>query len=556
MPDETLQMLTDSVDRLVTSHGFAEALVEWAAAIGPQNVLSEYDDLTEVRQATIPDPASCSAVLRPETSEHVQQIVRIANQFQIPLYPISQGKNWGYGDASPTTDNQVIVDMSQMNRVIEVNEDLAYAVIEPGVTQQQLFEYVDDKNIPLWIDPTGAGPNASLLGNALERGYGITPYGDHFATICGLDVVLPTGQMLKTGFGHFDNAKAHRLFPNGVGPALDGMFTQSNFGIVTRMGLWLMPRPEHFELCLFSIDDDQLLPQLIEKTRYLKLHRIVQGSINLVSRNRALTVIQQFPWDEMQSQTPMSDQVAQQIADQYGVGIWNGVCGLYGPKDLVRSQKKIIKQQLKPFCRRVSFISQSTVNTISRFPRIVSVSTGLNASALLSAIRPAFGLLSGIPNEAALNTAYWRKKIEVPTENLDPKRDGCGLIWYAPVLPMNHTSVEEFQRIAEPILHKFGFDFCMTLTTVTARAFDCTLPILFDRTNDEDVSRAKRCYEELLDTCANNGFFPYRVHSKSMSALQNRSKSYWEFCETIKNSIDPDGIISPGRYQPQSVDNV
>ena len=130
-----------------------------------------------------------------------------------------------------------------MNRILDVNTELAYAVVEPGVTQEQFYQYLQSNRIPLWMDVTGAPPDASLVGNTLERGFGYSPYGDHFLSTCGMEVVLADGRILRTGFGHYEHGKARNVFKWGVGPYLDGIFTQSNYGIVTKMGIWLMPKP-------------------------------------------------------------------------------------------------------------------------------------------------------------------------------------------------------------------------------------------------------------------------------------------------------------------------
>src|SRR5262249_45124407 len=157
-------------------------------------------------------------VLRPGTATDVQHVVRIARRNRIVIHPISQGRNWGYGDACAPRDGRVIVDLSRLNAIREINAELAYAVIEPGVSQGELADHLQRNHLPLWLDVTGAGPRASIVGNTLQRGFGHTPYGDHAAHMCGLEVVLPDGEIIRTGFGAHANAKAARVFPYGRGP--------------------------------------------------------------------------------------------------------------------------------------------------------------------------------------------------------------------------------------------------------------------------------------------------------------------------------------------------
>ncbi|HET9944001.1 MAG TPA: FAD-binding oxidoreductase, partial [Terriglobia bacterium] len=225
------------------------ALAQFRQIVGEQNAFADAARLERYRWCTIPLQRKIAAVLRPQSVEEVQQIVQTANTHRVALYPISTGNNWGYGSALPVRDDNVVVDLSRMNRIVDINTELAYAVLEPGVTQGQLYQHLQHHRIPLLLNPTGAGPHCSILGNTLERGFGIGPNGDHFLAQCGMEVVLATGEILHTGFGHYANAKAQYVYKWGVGPYLDGLFTQSNLGIVTKIGVWLMPAPECFEAC-------------------------------------------------------------------------------------------------------------------------------------------------------------------------------------------------------------------------------------------------------------------------------------------------------------------
>lgn len=96
-----------------------------------------------------------SAVVSPRSVPEIQAIVRAANSFQIPLWPISIGRNLGYGGAAPRLRGSVVLELGKHNkRVLEVNVDGAYAVVEPGVTFADLYQHLVDNKLDdkLWID--------------------------------------------------------------------------------------------------------------------------------------------------------------------------------------------------------------------------------------------------------------------------------------------------------------------------------------------------------------------------------------------------------------------
>jgi FAD/FMN-containing dehydrogenase len=96
-----------------------------------------------------------SAVVDPRSVPEVQELVRLANEYQVPLWPTSIGRNSGYGGAAPRLRGSVVIDMGKyMNRVLEVNVDGAFAVVEPGVTFASLYQYLVDNGLSdkLWID--------------------------------------------------------------------------------------------------------------------------------------------------------------------------------------------------------------------------------------------------------------------------------------------------------------------------------------------------------------------------------------------------------------------
>ena len=71
-------------------------------------------------------------------------------------------------------------------------------------------------------------------------------YRNHFDSHCGMEVVLANGEVMRTGMGAMPGAKTWQQYKFGFGPWIDGMFSQSNFGVVTKMGFWLMPQPDAY----------------------------------------------------------------------------------------------------------------------------------------------------------------------------------------------------------------------------------------------------------------------------------------------------------------------
>ena len=533
--------------RPVPESDFQAAVQQWRAVLGTEHVLTDQATLDDYARCTLPRGTRPRAVLRPGSTEEVSRVAAIANAHRVPIYPISCGKNWGYGDRCAPTDGQVIVELARMNRILEVNTELAYAVIEPGVTQGQLSQYLAEHHIPLWIDPTGAGPSASILGNTVARGYGITAYGDHFAQLAGMEIVLADGEIVRTGFGHFPGAKAWRVFPRGLGPYLDGLFTQSNLGIVTQIGVWLMPVPEHYELCLFSAEEEDALNPIVEQVRYLLLQRVLAGSLNLMHRNRILTVLRQYPWDVMHGKTPMSDEVSRRLGRELSIGAWNGVAALYGTARQVRAARAEIRRSLRAVVDRLAFVSEAKLRLASRVPWLVKLATGMDVQRLVDAVGPALAIISGRPNGVSLNTCYWRSKQRPSGEAFDPVASGCGVIWFSPVIPMTAEHVSDFRTIAQPILHKHGFDCCITLTAVNARSFDCTLPILYDLEDPKDARRAELCHRELVTKCAAAGYLPYRLDIHSHALLVKQEDTFCRLCATVKSALDANNVLAPTR---------
>ena len=520
------------------------ALPDWAAAIGAEYVVHDEDSLQRAGTATFATQAKVSAILRPATRTEVQACVRIANRYRVPIYPVSTGKNWGYGSRVPNAD-AVLLELGRLNRILEFDEDLAYVTIEPGVTQRQLFAFLRERKSALWMDATGASPDCSIIGNTMERGFGHTPMADHCANASAFEVVLPTGECIQTGFASFPGTTAGALGRWGVGPSVDGLFSQSNLGIVTRMSVWLMPEPEDFQAFFFMCDGEEELGAIVDALRPLRLNGTLRSVMHIGNDYKVLTGTGQFPWNAMKGQTPLGRSDMETLRAKLNIGAWNGAGGLYGTRGQVRDAREQVRKALKGRVSRLQFVNDRLLRIMGRFSRPFHMVTGWDISRTLEVLAPVYGLMKGVPTDSPMASAYWRKKSPVP-EHIDPDRDGCGLLWCSPVLPNTGRHALEVSRLATDVLLSHGFEPQMSVSIATERSAICVITISYDREEPGEDERAIACYRVLVDALLARGYPPYRLPVGAMDYL-GRSADV-EVVHRLKTALDPNGILAPGRY--------
>jgi 4-cresol dehydrogenase (hydroxylating) len=327
-----------------------QLLRDLIAIVGREAVLADDASLDTFARTTLPKGTRPAVVVRPDSREQIQQIFQKASAAHCPVFPISRGRNWGYGDACAPKDNNLILDLSRMNRIVEVNTKLAYAVIEPGVTQGQLAEYLEKNNFPLILDGNGAGPDASLIGNIAERGFGHSRYGDRFAHVCNFEAVLADGRFVQTGFGAFPKAQAQHVYTWGIGPYWDGLLTQSNFAVITRATIWLMVRPEHVNYVFIGLKDPDAIGSLVDRFRPLYLSGTLRSVIHCANDLRLLGSAMRFPWTEADGRESLdiaNPALLQTMYRQSGVRAWSLAGILTGSRGEVAAFRKTLKRALR-----------------------------------------------------------------------------------------------------------------------------------------------------------------------------------------------------------------
>ena len=118
------------------------AIDEWAAILGESGVVVAGS--AEFGASTIGAKRSIPAVLRPENQEQVAAVLQVAQRWQVAVYPVSRGNNWGYGSANPVEDGCVILDLSRLDSISGFDPEMGVVTVGPGVTQGALRDFLDN----------------------------------------------------------------------------------------------------------------------------------------------------------------------------------------------------------------------------------------------------------------------------------------------------------------------------------------------------------------------------------------------------------------------------
>lgn len=526
------------------------ALRDWQAVLGTAKVMDEAAARQAYGHDTSGSPRRIGAALRIADAAEIPTVLKIARRHGVAVYPISTGRNWGYGSALPARDGCAILDLSGLSRILHFDATLGTVTVEPGVTQGQLAEFLDAGQHPFMVPVTGAGPDGSLLGNALERGYGLTPITDHFAAITDLEAVLADGTIYRSVLREAGAEELARVSRWGLGPAVNGLFSQAGFGVVTQATLRLAHRPPCCEVALFELRSDALLEPAVERVRALLLTLPgIIGGINLMNRHRVLAMATPYPSDRVGPSGVLPSAVVEALGHEYRLPPWTGFAALYGTTRTVAAARAEMRDQLNGVASRLLFLSARRTRRLARLASWLPGAPGQRMRQIAQTLNSATELVAGHPNRTALPLAYWRHPEGRQAQLTgDPARDGCGLIWYAPKLPLLGAQARAAAANVMEIAPRHGIEPLITFTATDPHTLDCTVPLLFERANPSAVVAARHCYAALFERGRRLGHLPYRLGSDQFSMLDGGPQGSAQLLQRLRAAFDPTDLLSPGRY--------
>ncbi|KAH7072697.1 hypothetical protein BKA63DRAFT_472831 [Paraphoma chrysanthemicola] len=522
------QILPPGIER----NAFDKAIQQYRRAVGEDQVLqgddlTEYIDPYELQEAegTRKMP---SAAVRPKNTDELKEVLKVSNEFGIPVWTFSRGKNLGYGGPAPRVNGSVALDLHRMNKIIEVNSEYSYAVVEPGVTFTDLYDHCVKTKSKVWPSVPSLGWG-SVVGNTLDRGVGFTPTATHHQHICGVEAMLANGDVVRTGQFGISNSPSAHLSKFTFGPSIEGLFLQSNLGIVTKMGIWLTPAPQAFMSVAFDMPDFEDIETIVDIFGPMRRDGLIPNTAYVSNITEWLGMMgkreQFWPHDE-----PIPDWRVAELQKQFDLGYWNLKFGLYGAKDVIQAHfdevKKIISRKTSKGRLTGKIFSAPEGETLD--PTSVPEQEG--------------GFFVGIPTLWSLPMVHFRM----------PK-DGGGVAAhydYSPIIPSNGKEILSWVTNAKKICEADGFDlFCDFF--MHERHVIFVNMFTFDKTNAEHRRAVQAIFDKLFEAGKKRGYSKYRSHVRAMdrvaSLYEFNDHAYRRFVETIKDAVDPNGILSPGK---------
>lgn len=498
------------------------AIRSWQAALGLSHVVADGDELRLASSATHVGTTAVLAVLRPGSREEVQECVRIAVRYGVGLHPVSGGTNWGYGSSVPFRDGCAVLDLARLDRIVRVDPDLAYAVVEPGVSFRALADHLAEHAPGLVASVTGASPAGSVIGNALERGVGSGPLADRAETLLDLEVVTGTGALLHTG--------AERWGRSGVlrppaGPDLRGLLFQAGTGVVTRASVLLARRPAAVAAVQLDVAAGDHLAVAVDALRDLAVSGVLRAPVTWWNDVRVMAHRASYPWRAAGGTTPLPEHVRSAARAQLGIGAYRATVVLGAPS--------------------AAHLAADLALVGERLGRDAVPHTVLDDPATGAALRRSPAL--GRPDGRNLGAAYWRKPMPVPADP-DPARDRCGVLWLDVAFPHRGADVAAAAAVVERVVPGHGLDPMLVVVNPTPRTALVVPMLAFDLDEPGEGERAERCLGALHDALGELGGVVTRADPVVARRLPAPGDDTATVAAGVAAVLDPHDVISPGRY--------
>lgn len=339
--------------------------------------------------------------------------------------------------------------------------------------------------------------------------------------------------------------------PFGLGPMLDGLFFQGNFGIVTSACFRLeFKRPCHVGITL-TLQKPSDLARLIDELSGLKRDGLLTSVAHIGNRERTQSTLRcgatRYLRDECGLLHEEAAKEAEQAVNTVAPGGWTALASVSGNREQVKAALRQIRERTAKFARLKVIREEQLDVAFSTSHRLRALPVMRRAAAVLSALRPLYRLALGVPTDIAIeNLLFDFGHTRTDASELDRSR--CGLLFVNPAMPLDGQFVADVVDGMKKIAARYRHNLYMTINVETKTSLVAVINLLFDRSSKEDTTRAHACADALFSYIRKRGLEVYRARADMMGEVVGTDLEYWTKIRALKQVFDPENIIAPGRY--------
>jgi FAD/FMN-containing dehydrogenase len=464
--------------------------------VGADNVLEDQDTLGFYsKDQSLNPPGKPLAVVKPKNTEEVQQLVQFANKTGTPLVPVSSGIHfWG---ATLPVQGGVVVDLSGMNRVLEIDTRNRRVKIEPGVTWLQLQEALQEHD-QMPLNPLLPHPKSSALTGSLEGEAMLIPKYEYGDPVLSSEIVLGNGDLFKTGMASANRTQG--VYPEGPGTNFFSFFqgAQGTLGIVTWQNIKTEYRPKHQKAYFVAFDD---LEQAADPIYMLQRRHVGNECFVLSSFMMAQLLCDEYPKDF----TKLMDELPPYTLVLVIAGAPRR------PLERIAYEEEVLLE----VAARLQFEPQKTVAGIA----------GLESSMI--------GRLRNLP----ANGDYWKTRFKSSSQDIFFITTLDRAPEYADIA-LGHAAagglnINEVGVYMQPLERGRACHLCFSLPC--------------DLEDEKETARIRALYIDLSQRLIQEGAFFTRPYGPWADMVYRRSAAYTARLKQLKNVFDPNNILNPGK---------
>ena len=319
----------------------------------------------------------------------------------------------------------------------------------------------------------------------------------HHQHMAGLEVMLADGDLVRTGQFGISNSPSAFLSKFTFGPSVEGLFLQSNLGVVTKLSIGLTPQPQAFMSCTFSMPRFEDLEVMVDAFGEMRRNGTINSLVWFTSLIETLCIAGRRD-EYWKGEGPVPDWRLEELREETGYGHWYARWGLYGPKRIVEAQFAEIKAVMA---------ERAPTGTITG--DLYADDAGVDAASVPAEHGSMF---VGYPQMWSLPLINW----PIPKDKAGGGKAAHGD--YAPIIPSSGKLVLEWMRVSKPICEANGVEL-MADFFMHERHVVLMNMFTWDQTDPAQKERVERLYYGLHEEAKKRGYGMYRAHVNHMGEL-------------------------------------